>query len=200
MVSDSPVILDSRVLSFEGPVTPSRLGELAIDQGIKNFRPAELQKEALIKIACEEICRVFIALDEKKIIGYVAFHRPHELTRWSRLPFILELGAIEISPSWRHKAVGKRLIQAVVQDGFMENHVITSLEYVWHWDLQGTGLDPWSYQKILTHLFGAAGFQMYRTNDPEILDNPANIFMARIGKNITPEQRDQFFGLLYLEE
>jgi len=105
LVGNSPDIDTSKNRSFtvEGPVTPARLEELAIDPGIKNFRPAEVQKKALAQIASEDSCKVFIAVSGKTIIGYVAFHRPHELTRWSRLPFILELGAIEISSAWRNR-------------------------------------------------------------------------------------------------
>jgi acetoin utilization protein AcuA len=192
--------MKKRSFTVEGPVTPSRLGELSIDPLIKNFRPAEVQKKALAQIASDEICKVFIAVSNETIIGYVAFHRPHELTRWSRLPFILELGAIEISPDWRNQGVTKALVQGAGNHGFMENHVVTSLEYAWHWDLKGTGLDIWSYQRVLSRLFSAIGFEIYRTDDPDILEHPASIFMARIGKNITEEQRSDFTNLLFLGE
>lgn len=200
MVNNSPDIMGKRSFEVEGPVTPSRLGELAIDPGIKNFRPAEVQKKALMQIASEEICKVFIAVSNEMIIGYVAFHRPHELTRWSSLPFILELGAIEISPDWRHQGVAKAMVQAAGSHGFMENHVMTSLEYAWHWDLKGTSLDIWSYQKMLSGLFKPVGFEIYPTDDPDILEHPASIFMARLGKNITGEQRSDFQNMLFLGE
>lgn len=200
MVNNSPDLKDNRVFSVEGPVAPSRLGELTIDPGIKNFRPAEVQKKALVQIASENSCKVFVAVSDEMIIGYVAFHRPHELTRWSRLPFILELGAIEISPNWRHKGVAKGLVRSAASHGFMEEHVITSLEYAWHWDLKGTGLNIYSYQNVLSRLFSSIGFEIYRTDDPDILEHPASIFMARIGKNITDEQRAEFTGLLFLGE
>lgn len=200
MVGNSPDINKMQSFTVEGPVTPSRLEELAIDPGIKNFRPAEVQKKALVQIASEDICKVFIAVSNETIIGYVAFHRPHELTRWSRLPFILELGAIEISPDWRNRGVAKAMVRAAADHGFMEDHVITSLEYAWHWDLKGTGLDIWSYQNMLSRLFKTIGFEIYRTDDPDILEHPASIFMARIGKNITGEQRNDFLNLLFLGE
>lgn len=200
MIDNSPDQMRKRSFKTEGPVTPSRLGDLAIDPGINNFRPAEVQKKALMQIASDDICKIFIAVSNETIIGYVAFHLPHELTRWHRLPFILELGAIEISPDWRHQGVAKAMVQTAGSHGFMENHVVTSLEYAWHWDLKGTGLDIWSYQNVLSRLFSAIGFEIYRTDDPDILEHPASIFMARIGKNITGEQRDDFLNMLILGE
>lgn len=200
MLKNSSENTEKRSFQVEGPVTPSRLGELTIDPQIKNFRPAEVQKKALAEIASDEACKVFIAVSGAEIIGYVAFHRPHELTRWSRAPFILELGAIEISPNWRNQGVAKALVLAAENHGFMDNHVVTSLEYAWHWDLKGTGLDIWSYQNVLSRLFKSIGFEIYRTDDPDILEHPASIFMARIGKNITGEQRAQFLDLLFLNE
>lgn len=200
MVDNSPDKIGKRSFTIEGPVAPSRIDELGIDPGIKNFRPADVQKKALAQIASDEICKIFIAVSQETIVGYVAFHRPHELTRWSKLPFILELGAIEISPDWRNQGVAKAMVQAAGGHGFMEDHVVTSLEYAWHWDLKGTGLDIWSYQNVLSRLFSAIGFEIYRTDDPDILEHPASIFMARIGKNITMEQRNDFLNMLFLGE
>ncbi|MCL6559361.1 MAG: GNAT family N-acetyltransferase, partial [Firmicutes bacterium] len=173
---------------------------LNIDPALKNFRPADAQKKALMQIASENTCKVFIAVSGDEITGYVAFHRPHELTRWSRPPFILELGAIEISPNWRSKGVAKALVLAAGNHGFMDEHIVTSLEYAWHWDLKGTGMDIWTYQNVLCRLFSSVGFEVYRTDDPDIIEHPANIFMARIGKNITEAQRAEFMDLLFLGE
>lgn len=144
--------------------------------------------------------KVFIAVSQELIAVYVAFHQPHELTRWARLPFTTELGAIEISPNWRSKGVVKALVRAAVGHGFMDDRVVTSLEYAWHWDLNGTGLDIWSYQNVLFRLFSSVGFEVFRTDDPDILEHPANIFMVRIGKDITEEQRKAFKDLLFLGE
>ncbi|MCL6639487.1 MAG: GNAT family N-acetyltransferase [Firmicutes bacterium] len=192
--------VDERTYRVEGPVTPERLAALQIDPSIKNFRPAELQKNALIEIASDAICKVFIAVSGEEITGYVAFHLPHELTRWARLPYIIELGAIEISPRWRGRGVAKELVKAAAADGFMRKHIVTSLEYAWHWDLRGTGLDIWSYQNVLFKLFSSVGFEVFRTDDPDILEHPANLFMVRIGEDITDEQRKEFMSLLFLGE
>ena len=37
-----------------------------------------------------------------------------------------------------------------------------------------------------------AGFEVFQTNDPEITGHPANTLMARIGKNITDKEMQQF--------
>ncbi len=199
MTKISPSKVEERSFVVEGPVSASCLGELAIDPEMSNFRPAEIQKDALLQIAADDYCKVFIAVSEKVIIGYLAFHQPHELTRWSSLPFILELGAVEISPRWRRQGVGKSLITAAGRHGFMENHVVISLEYAWHWDLEGSGLDMWSYKDVLYRLFSKIGFRVYQTDDPDIMEHPANFFMARVGKNINENQRGDFLNHLYLD-
>lgn len=194
------IIKDKEKILFEveGPVTPFRIGELEIDPAINNFRPAEAQKKALVNIASDDACYVFAAVSNGTIIGYVAFHQPEESSRWILLPFILELGAIEVAPGWRNHGVAKAMVLAAEKHGFMENYIITSFEYVWHWDLRGTGLDLWSYQRLMIRLFTSHGFEAYRTDDPDVMEHPANIFMARIGKNISEEQRKQFKDILIL--
>jgi len=45
---------------------------------------------------------------------------------------------------------------------------------------------------MLTRLFGAVGLQKVETDDPEILEHPANVLMVRIGEDVTQEDIDAF--------
>jgi acetoin utilization protein AcuA len=71
--------------------------------------------------------------------------------------------------------------------------------YSWTWDLEGTRKTAQQYRAMLIRLFGQQGFQEYQTNDPNICLKPENVFMARIGKNISQTIKDRFkwlrFGL-----
>ena len=68
----------------------------------------------------------------------------------------------------------------------MEDYIIISTEYYWHWDLKGTGLDVWQYRKIMEKMMAAGGLEPAATDDPEICSHPANCLMVRDRKTRRP--------------
>jgi acetoin utilization protein AcuA len=74
----------------------------------------------------------------------------------------------------------------------MKKRIVVTMEYCWHWDLEGSGLNLWNYQKMLTGLFGSVGLCKVSTNDPEIMEHPANVLMARIGDEVPVEMVESF--------
>jgi len=176
---------------------PGLLAELVMDEGLNNFRPAERQHKALLLIAGSPEGRVAIARSGPVIIGYVNFHRPHKFSRWARHPLMLEVGGIEISPAWRHLGIASQLLKVAFADPCVEDYIIFTTEYCWHWDLAGSGLDIWQYQRIMVRLFEAVGMVKMETDDRDILAHPANVFMARIGKNVPAGQVKSFQKLLF---
>jgi len=178
----------------EGPVSGPELSRLSMDDGIKMFRPASEQHKALIRIAGMEEGLVFIARHEKLIVGYVTFHRPDDDSRWAQeLPgVILELGAIEISSNWRRLSLGYALVEIAFDNDVLEDYIVISTHYAWHWDLVGTGLNVWDYQKMLSKVMNKVGLQRRSTDDPEIIAHPANMLKARIGKRVPKESSTKF--------
>ena len=71
-----------------------------------------------------------------------------------------------------------------MMDDAMEDYIILTTEYYWHWDLKGTKLNVWEYRKIMEKMMNAGGLEYYATDDPEISSHPANCLMARIGKEL----------------
>ncbi len=183
---------------IEGPADRSHLGALDMNDGLNNFRPAKKQHEALIKIAGLPAGMVYIAGHENEIIGYVTFHKANEFTRWHKNPRVLEMGGIEISPDWRNCKVGDNLMRVAFSDKTLEDFIVITMEYCWHWDLRNSGLDVWEYQRMLTRLFARAGLNKITTDDPEILEHPANVFMVRIGKNVPKQDIMHFESLRFL--
>lgn len=171
-------------ITIEGPVNPDHLKSLSISEHLRNFRNPLRQKEALVAAASQPEGLVYIARFKNEIIGYVIFHRPSKYTRWSRHPRILELGAIEVSRPWQRMGVAKELLQLAFSSDLLENYVVITTEFYWHWDLKGSGLDVWDYQRMLKKLFGSVGFKKRHTDDPEILEHPANMLMVRFGKRV----------------
>lgn len=184
-------------VSIEGPVSREYLETLDINKFLSNFRVPSRQKEALILVANSPEGQVYIARNQNEIVGYVSFHYPSEYTRWSRHPRILELGAIEVSREWQRKGIGYLLLRAAYMNKIMEEYVVITTEFYWHWDLMGCGLSVWEYKKMLVKLFGSVGFKRRRTDDPEILEHPANMLMVRFGSKIPDSYIKAFEDLTY---
>lgn len=192
--------LPNAKLTIEGPIPAERIAELDFHEGLVAFRPPQEQKKALIEIAQLEEGRIIIARHENTIVGYVTFHYPDPLERWSQgnMENLLELGAIEVAPPYRGHSVGKELLRVSMMDEAMENYIIITTEYYWHWDLKGTGLNVWEYRKVMEKMMNAGGLVWFATDDPEICSHPANCLMVRIGKNIDQESIEKFDRLRFL--
>ena len=88
--------------------------------------------------------------------------------------------------------MGKTLFEVSMMDDAMEDYIIITTEYYWHWDLKGTGLNVWEYRKMMEKMMKAGGLEYSATDDPEISSHPANCLMARIGKRVDQESIEQF--------
>ncbi len=183
---------------IEGPAEGSYISSLTMNQKLTNFRPPDKQKNALIKITCLPNGMIYIARHENEIIGYVTFHPADEFTRWHKHPRVLEMGGIEISPDWRQCGIGENLMKVAFSNESMEDFIVLTMEYCWHWDLRNCNLDVWGYQKMLTGLFGKVGLKKVATDDPDIIEHPANVLMARIGKNVSKQDVMLFESLRFL--
>lgn len=74
----------------------------------------------------------------------------------------------------------------------MEDYIVITTEYYWHWDLKNTNLDVYEYKEMMIRYMQQVGFEVYQTNDPEITSHPANTLMARVGTRIDDNKRIEF--------
>ncbi len=185
-----------------GPISSEKLSELDFHKKLEAFRPSEKQKKALMGIADLDEGRIIAGIVNDEIVGYVTFLHPDPLERWSAFNMhnLIELGAIEIAPEFRGIGLGSSLIKLAIDDPFMENYIIFSTEYYWHWDLKDTKLSVWNYRKIMEKMMFAGGLTPAPTNDPEIMSHPANCLMVRIGKNVPKKDIEKFDELRFLDE
>lgn len=181
----------------EGPAGREYLETLKMSEKLANFRMPDRQHEALCIIAGSPEGIVYIARNDKEIVGYVAFHYPSQFSRWSKHPRTLELGAIEISSKFKRNGLGTQLLKAAFNNPTMEEYIVITTEFFWHWDLKDSGLDVWNYQRMLTKLFGSVHFRKRRTDDPEILEHPANMLMVRVGNKVSQTYVKSFEDMLY---
>ncbi|GKU78465.1 GNAT family N-acetyltransferase [Paenibacillus sp. L3-i20] len=187
-------INDHRELIIEGPVPPSRLTDYHMHPSLDAFRRPKEQHEALVEIAALEEGRIILVREENLIVGYVTFHYPDELERWSEGGMIdlVELGAIEVANEFRAHGLGKRMIQMAFAEEQLENVIVYTTEYYWHWDLEGTGLNVWDYRKMMENVMKSVDMIWYATDDPEICSHPANCLMVRIGKEVPLQSIEKF--------
>lgn len=190
---------EDRVVIIEGPVHATAIETLQMHTDLDAFRRPKEQQQALMEIADLEEGRIIIARDEDMIIGYVTFHYPDPLERWSEGNMIdlIELGAIEVAKDYRGIGLGKQMIGLAFLDDQLENCIVYTTEYYWHWDLEGTGLNVWDYRKMMEQLMKSAGMIWYATDDPEICSHPANCLMVRIGKDVPLSSKEQFDRLRF---
>ncbi|GIO30617.1 MULTISPECIES: GNAT family N-acetyltransferase [Paenibacillus] len=188
------VPLGDRCLVVEGPVPPGRLSELTMHPDLDAFRRPNDQHEALVEIAGLEEGRIIITREENVIVGYVTFHYPDEQERWSQghMQDLIELGAIEVANDYRSLGLGQKMIKTAFEGGQMEQYIVFTTEYYWHWDLKSSGLSVWDYRKMMERLMKVVDMVWYATDDPEICSHPANCLMVRIGRDVPLSSKEQF--------
>ncbi|MDQ0339117.1 acetoin utilization protein AcuA [Caldalkalibacillus uzonensis] len=188
------VQFEGRTIHIQGPVAYEDLQGYDFHEGLTAFRPPEQQYEALLSIVQLPEARIIVSLDSNMVVAYVTFLYPDPLERWSeeKMEDLLELGAIEVAPPYRNLGLAKRMLQVAFRDDAMEDYIVITTEYYWHWDLKGTGLSVWEYRKVMEKVMGSVGLTWFATDDPEICAHPANCLMARIGKRVPMSSIEKF--------
>lgn len=185
---------------IEGPVSHTYLNSLTFNDKLNIFRPYNKQKEALMEIINLPQGMIYIARHDREVIGYVTFHYPDDYSRWIKHSRILELGGIEISSDWRRCKVAQNLLDTAFNNSNLDNYIVITQEFCWHWDLKNTGLDIYTYRKMLSGLFATVGMKVVGTDDPDICEHPANVLMARCGKNVIKQDLMLFESLRYIQK
>lgn len=191
---------NNQTIIIEGPLSSGELNDFYFDEGLKAFRPADKQYEAIKSIADYEEGRVIIARDDNKIIGYVTFLYPDPLERWSKIKMddLIELGAIEVTDDYRGLGIGSTLLKVSMKDPQMEKYIVMTTEYYWHWDMKATGLDIWQYRNLMERMMAHGGLKPMSTDDPEISSHPANCLLVRIGKDVPKSSIETFDKLRFM--
>jgi acetoin utilization protein AcuA len=75
--------------------------------------------------------------------------------------------------------------------------IVYMVGYSWTWDLDGTGLTAQQYRNMLIRLFSAHGFHEFQTNEPNLCLKPENLFMGRVGSQVSDQMRKAFKWLCF---
>ncbi len=175
---------------------------LKLDPGIGDFAhySSMIQKlDEFDKIAGGKDGRVSLALlEETVIVGYFACRYPKPSERWSKLGELMyEMSAIEVSRNFRKLGIARMLIETVLSEPFIEDKIAYMNGYSWHWDVVGSGYTVDEYRQVHLKLLEPYCFREFGTNEPNITLREENIFMARIGSRVSPEDRKRFKRLIF---
>jgi acetoin utilization protein AcuA len=189
----------NQTIVVEGPLTSTQFSPYLMHPELDAFRRPKDQLAALLEIADLPEGRIIIARDAETIVGYVTFHYPDEMERWSEggLLDLIELGAIEVANAYRSMGIGKKLLALAFADNQFDNIIVYTTEYYWHWDLQSSGLNVWQYRQMMQNLMESVGMTLFATDDPEICSHPANCLMVLIGQKVSLTSIERFDRLRF---
>jgi len=175
------------------------LTHLSFHQNLNRFREPDKQQKAMLKaMISDDTTYMALAVHTNKIVGYAIVLPPEKDERWRKLSYLRMLGVIEVAPDYRGHKIGQTLLHNLFKHEELENIIVVSLEYCWHWDLSMTNGDPFPYMHMLKHVLQSSGFEEYETNEPDIACYDVNFLMARVGSRITKEQLNTFKNLAKL--
>jgi acetoin utilization protein AcuA len=206
-ISSSVIILptprgDVRIRSFCGP---EEIRKCTFDREFTfhmHDKSLYASREHLGKTAEQSDVNIVLArAKQNHIVGYAVLAYPDPGERWADLgpEIMMEVTAIEVCRSWRSFKIASAIIKMLVAYPQVEDKIIYMVGYSWTWDLSGTRKTVQLYRQMLINLFKSQGFKEYKTNEPNICLKPENLFMCRIGNDISQPMRDRFkwlrFGL-----
>ena len=174
---------------------PSLVDRLKADSGLRAFaRLPEREHQLLLDIARRPDCALALAhTSAGEIVGEVTLAPGDEW--WEGLDNVYEV-AIEVSSHWRQLGVASNLLAFALKLDALEDMVLFAIGLSWHWDTEGVGLPLYRYREMISRLFTGQGFTEYPTTEPNISMEPANIFLARIGKRVDSRVISRFFNRL----
>jgi acetoin utilization protein AcuA len=179
---------DVRLCSF---CTSSMIRQYRLDGQFSthaHYKSLYTKRDTLEEIAQQPDTNLVLALDgSDTIIGFGVLAYPDTTERWSDLgpDIMIEVKAIEVARSWRSGKIASSMLEMVLNHPLIEDKIAYMVGYSWTWDLEETEKTAEQYRGMLIRLFEPQGFQLYKTNEPNICLRPENLFICRIGKNIS---------------
>jgi acetoin utilization protein AcuA len=183
--------------------SPDEIRQLSFDGQFgehPDFRSLYTRSASLIRRAAEEDANVVLAVtDKENIIGFGVLAYPEPDQRWARLEpkVMMEIKAIEVSRDWRQMGVGSVLVKGMLSHPRVEEKIIYFVGFTWTWDLRWSKITASQYRKMMIRLFQPFQFNECKTNEPNICLDADNLFMCRIGKDISDSLLDDFKWLSF---
>jgi acetoin utilization protein AcuA len=182
-------------LFLQAGCSPSLVACLRADSGLRAFaRLPEREHALLLGLAQRSDCSLTLAYTTTgEIVGQVTL-APADAW-WKGLANAYEI-AVEVSSEWRRHGIARQLLTLVFEREPLEHLIIVGLGLSWHWDTEGLGINRFRYRALVERLFAPYGFAEYMTSEGNISMDPANILLARLGRDVDQETIRHFFQLL----
>jgi len=188
-------------ISLENYCPTEKLEKLVVDDGIVMFSRNDpgRQKRALVNVSRSEGGNVTVGIREDRLVSYIGIHRPSERERWGKpaFPWLYELGAIEVSRNYRRMGLAEAMLEVSFDDPYYDDKIVLTTGFTWHWDLEGTGIDKALYRLLGIELFGRYGFMEMGTDEPNVTMDSSNLFLVRLGKDVSFSRYQKFASLLF---
>lgn len=164
-----------------------------------HYRSLYTHRESLEKYAENPGVNVTLALSgAAAIVGFAVLGYPDPEERWARMDSLLmEVKAVEVAREWRRMRLAAEILEMLLRHPQREEKIIYMVGYSWTWDLDGTSYTAQQYRQMLIRLFERFDFVEYQTNEPNICLKPENIFMGRVGRNVSEADRKRFKWLRF---
>jgi acetoin utilization protein AcuA len=165
-----------------------------------NYRSLYIHRHSLEINAAQSDANVTLALaDRQLIVGFGVLTYPEPDERWAQLHprIMMEVKAIEVSSKWRSQGLAKNILGLLIDHPIVEEKIAYMVGYSWTWDLDGSKKTAQQYRRMLIRLFEPVGFKEYQTNEPNICLKPENLFMGRVGKNVSTDVQNDFKWLRF---
>jgi acetoin utilization protein AcuA len=192
-------------VSIHSFFSPDEIAGLSFNKsmpGYARYRPIISDKKRLIEAASISDVNVTLAIGpNRRIIGLGILEYPLPEERWNKVGerVMMEVAALEVSIPWRSLGLSKHILSLLVNHPLRDERILHMVGYSWTWDIDGKGLSAMEYRNMLISIFSREGFRIYQTNEPNVMLRPENLFMARIGSNISGKVQERFkwirFGL-----
>ena len=164
-----------------------------------HYRSLYTHRESLEKYAEKSGANVTLALnDDNAIVGFAVLGDPDPEERWAGLDSLLmEVKAVEVARDWRRIHLSAEILEMLLRHPELEEKIIYMVGYSWTWDLDGTSRTAQQYRQMLIRLFERFDFVEYQTNEPNICLKPENIFMGRVGRQVSEADQKRFKWLRF---
>jgi acetoin utilization protein AcuA len=164
------------------------------------YKSIYTKRRSLEAFAAVEETNVTLALTpDQRIIGFGVLTFPEPEERWAQLGpgAMMEVKAIEVGRGWRGHKIANDILGRLLTHPRLEHMIVYMVGYSWTWDLDGTGLTAQQYRNMLIRLFSAHAFREFQTNEPNLCLKPENLFMGRVGIQVSDQMRKAFKWLCF---
>lgn len=182
---------DQGTITVASFYTPEHIEALAFKRSFQlhpHYSPIISSKKSLIKIAAEPDANVTLATTSAgDIVGFGILQYPDPDERWVRVgdQVMMELSVVEVSRAWRSGGLAKKILELALDHPHKDDKILYMVGYSWTWDIEGSGLPIMAYRDMMIGLFAQFGFSLRQTNEPNIMMRPENMFMVKIGANVS---------------